>query len=349
MNRDHGQIFAGSRRRVRTDAAHRSTRRKLLLALGAAVLASPLTPHAQPQTKTLRLGWLSPGSATSQAAILDVLRGGLREIGYVEGKNLVIETRWADGNMERVPQLAKELAAIKVAVIVTVFTPTAIAAKQAVSDVPIVFTLVADPTLGGLVKDVAHPGGNVTGIASVNVELAPKRLEILREVLPSITRVAFFYRGDGVSDKGKLEATTQAARKMGVQLLPFDTQRVSYPEAFKSAAATGATAAIVTFNTFSFDSRREIVDLASKHRIATIYEMPTFAYDGGLMSYAVNQSAQVGRAAAYIDKIFKGAKPGDLPIEQPATLELVVNAKQAKALGIKFPKAITMRADKVIE
>ena len=312
-------------------------------------LLLPALAAAQGSTKTLRIGWLSPGSAASQSAILDVLRGGLRDIGYVEGKNLVIETRWADGNIERVPQLAKELAAIKVAVIVTVFTPTAIAAKQAVNDVPIVFTLVADPTLGGLVKDLAHPGGNVTGIASVNVELAPKRLQILREVLPTVTRVAFFYRGDGVSDRGKLEATTQASRKLGVQLLPFDTQRGSYAEAFKSAAAAGATAAIVAFNTFSFDSRREVVDLAAKHRIATMYEMPTFVNDGGLMSYAVSQSAQVGRAAAYIDKIFKGAKPGDLPIEQPATLELVINAKQAKALGIKFPKAITMRADRVVE
>ena len=326
-----------------------NNRRKLLIAIGAAALASPLTPHAQPQTKTLRIGWLSPGSAASQAAILDVLRGGLRDIGYVEGKNLVIETRWAEGNPERVPQLAKDLAALKVAVIVTVFTPTAIAAKQAVSDVPIVFTLVADPTLGGLVKNLAHPGGNVTGIASVNVELAPKRLEILREVLPAVTHVAVFYRGDGLSDKGKLEATTQAARKLGVQLLPVDTQRTSYTEAFKSAAAAGAKAAIVLFNSFSVDNRREIVDLASKYRMATIYENPAFVYDGGLMSYAVSQSAQVGRAALFIDKIFKGAKPGDLPVEQPATLELVINAKQAKALGIKFPKEIMMRADKVIE
>jgi putative ABC transport system substrate-binding protein len=317
--------------------------------LFCALLLLPALTAAQDGAKTLRIGWLSPGSAASQTVLLDVLRWGLREIGYVEGKNLVIETRWADGNLDRMPQLAKELAASKVAVIVTVFTATAIAAKRAVSDVPIVFTLVSDPLAAGLVQDLARPGGNVTGLASLNIELAPKRLEILHEILPAVTRYAFFYRSDQVTDRAKLEAATQASRKMGVQLLPVDLLKISYAEAFERAAAAGVKGASMVLNPSSFDNRRIIADLAAKHRIAAIYEMPVFVADGGLISYSVSQYAQIGRAAVYIDKIHKGAHPRDLPVEQAATLEMVINLKQAKALGIRIPTAIAMRADRLIE
>ena len=320
-------------------------RRKIIFALSASLLAP--WAHAQDATKTLHIGWLAPGTAASQTAILDVLRKGLRDIGYVEGKNLVIETRWGDGSFDRVPQLAKELAALKVVAIVTAFTATAIAAKQAVTDVPIIFTLVGDPA--ALVQNLAHPGGNVTGITGNNVLLAPKRLEILREVLPGVTRVAFIYRGDALVDRSKLDETMKAARKLGAKITPVDTQQISYTEAFKRAATAHAKAAIVVQNTYSFDARREITGLAAKHRIAAMYEMPVFVADGGLISYSVSLYAQVGRVAAYVEKIFKGAKAGDLPVEQSATLELAINLKVAKALGIKLPKVITMRADTVIE
>ena len=312
-------------------------------------LLLPAMAVAQDSTKTLRVGWLSPGSAETQTVLLDVLRAGLRDVGYVEGRNLVIEKRWADGKPERVPQLAKELAAAKVVAIVTVFTATAVAAKQSVSDVPIVFTMVSDPVYAGLVKDLARPGGNVTGLASLNIELAPKRLELLHELLPAVKKVAFLYSSGLQTDRGKLEATMQAAGKVGVQVLPVDVQRVAFPEAFKSAAAAGAKAAIVVLNGSSFDARREIVALAAKHRIPAIYETPPFVSDGGLLSYSVSQYAQIGRAAVYVDKIYKGAKAGDLPVEQAATLEMVVNVKRAKELGIKMPDSIMLRATRVID
>ncbi len=320
--------------------------------LGRLLLAALLLPAvaiAQDAAKTLRVGWLSPGSAETQTVLLDVLRAGLRDVGYVEGRNLVIEKRWADGKPERVPQLAKELSAAKVVAIVTVFTATAVAAKQAVSDVPIIFTMVSDPVYAGLVKDLARPGGNVTGLASLNIELAPKRLEILHEILPAVKKVAFFYRSNLETDRGKLEATQQAAGKMGVQILPVDVQRVAFPEAFKGAAAAGAKAAIVVLNGFSFDARREIVALAAKHRLPAIYETPPFVTEGGLISYSVSQYAQIGRAAVYVDKLYKGARAGDLPVEQAATLEMIVNVKHAKELGIKMPESIMLRATRVID
>ena len=312
-------------------------------------LLLPTVAMAQDTAKTLRVGWLSPGSAESQTVLLDVLRAGLRDVGYVEGRNLVIEKRWAEGKPEQVPQLAKELAAAKVVAIVTVFTATAVAAKQAVSDVPVIFTMVSDPVHAGLLKDLARPAGNVTGFASLNIELAPKRLEILHEILPAVKKVAFFYRSGLETDRGKLEATMQAAGKVGVQVVPVDVQRVAFPEAFKGAAASGAKAAIVVLNGFSFDARREIVALAAKHRLPAIYEAPPFVIEGGLLSYSVSQYAQIGRAAVYVDKLYKGAKVGDLPVEQAATLEMVVNVKQARELGIKMPESIMLRATRVIE
>ncbi len=325
------------------------TLREILVRFVFCALLLPAMAVAQDSAKTLRVGWLSPGSVESQTVLLDVLRAGLRDVGYVEGKNLVIEKRWADGKPERLPQLAKELAAAKVVAIVTVFTATAVEAKQAVSDVPILFTMVSDPVHAGLVKDLARPGGNVTGFASLNIQLAPKRLEILHEILPAAKKVAFFYSSGLETDRGKLEATVQAAGKMGLQVVPVDVQRVAFAEAFKAAAASGAKAAIVVLNGSSFDARREIVGLAAKHRMPAIYEAPPFVTEGGFLSYSVSQYAQIGRAAVYLDKLSKGAKVGDLPVEQAATLEMVINVTHAKELGIRVPESIMLRATRVIE
>lgn len=344
-------------------------RRNLLRALGAGALAHVLTHvlanapayafnayaqsgtggSANPLERTLRIGWLAPGTAASQTVLLNVLRSGLRDIGYVEGNNLVIEARWADGNSERVPQLARELAARKVAAIVTVFTATAAAAKQVVSDVPVIFTLVSDPVFAGLVKSLGRPEGNITGLASLNIELAAKRLEILNEIVPAAKRIAFFYRSDLPTDRGKLEATQQGARILGVQLLPIDLHRSTAAAAFKQAAASGAKAAMVVLNSSSFDNRHEIVSLAAKYRLATIYETPVLVDDGGLVSYSVSQYAQIGRAAYYLDKLHKGAKVRELPVEQAAVLEFAINQKTAKALGLKFPYIVLLRVTKVIE
>lgn len=331
-------------------------RRNMLLALSAGTLGNLLShamrAHAQPPAppgKLLRIGWLSPGTAASQTVLLDVLRSGLRDLGYVEGKNLVIEARWADGNLERVPQLAQELAAGKVAAIVTVFTATAVAAHQAVRDVPIIFTLVSDPVLAGLVKSLARPESNTTGLASLNIELAAKRLEILHEIVPAAKRIAFFYRSDLPTDRSKLEATQQGARIIGVEILPHDLLRSTPAEAFKRAAAAGAKAAIVVLNGPNFDNRRDIVRLAVQHRLPAIYEMPVFVDDGGLVSYSVSQYAQIGRAAYYLDRLHKGTRVGELPVEQALTLEFAINQQAAKAIGIKFPYIVMLRVTKVIE
>ena len=336
-------------------------RRKLIAALGAGALTHALThavdAHAQasanlsanPLARTLRIGWLAPGTAASQTVLFDVLRNGLRDIGYVEGKNLVIEARWADGNNERLPQLAQELAAAKVAAIVTVFTATAVAAHQAVRDVPIIFTLVSDPVAAGLVKSLARPERNATGLASLNIELAAKRLEILSEIVPAAKRIAFFYRSDLPTDRSKLEATQQGARILGVTILPHDLLRSTPAEAFKRAATAGAKAAIVVLNGPNFDNRSDIVRLAVQHRLPAIYEMPVFVDDGGLVSYSVSQYAQIGRAAYYLDRLHKGTRVGELPVEQALTLEFAVNQKTAKAIGIKFPNIVMLRATKVIE
>ena len=280
--------------------------------------------------------------------LVEQLRHGLRDLGYVEGKTFVIEPRFAEGNLDRLPALAQELAALKPDAIVTAFGPTAIAMKKTVSDVPVVFTLVGAPKDLGVVQDLARPGGNITGLSSINIDLAQKRLELLRELIPKATRVGFIYSAKNVVDRAKLDQANKAAARFGIEVIPIATERAQYTEAFERASKAGVHAAAVTFNPDTFDARREIVGLAEKQKLPIVYEMRAFVDDGGLLSYSVNQYAQIRRAALYVDKIAKGAKPGDLPVEQPAMLETVVNLRAAKTIGVAVPDTFLLRADSVI-
>lgn len=324
-------------------------KRRAFVTLAGIAAVLPVVSHAQPRpTKELRVGWLSPGRRTGQMALVDQLRKGFRDLGYVEGKNLVIEARFAEGDPKRLPELARELGALKPHAIVSAFSPAALALRSAVTDVPIVFTLSGAPKELGIVDNLARPGGNITGLSSVNVDLAQKRLELLRELVPKATRVGFIYRASNVVDRAKLDQAQKAAALLSVEMIPFDTQGTRYAEAFEHVMKAGAHASALTFNPDSFDLRGEIVQLAQKTKLPVVYEMRAFVDDGGLISYAVNQYAQITRAAAYVDKIAKGARPGDLPVEQPATIETVLNLKTAKAIGIAVPSTVLARADTLI-
>jgi putative ABC transport system substrate-binding protein len=323
--------------------------RRDFLVLATLAACWPALSRAQAAgSRRLRVGWLSPGTRNGQLALVEQLRKGFRQLGYIEGKNLVIEARFGDGDADRLSAQAQELAALKPDAIVTAFTPGVLAAKKAASDIPIVFTLVGAPKDFGIVPDLARPGGNVTGLSSVNIDLAQKRLELLRELIPKAKRVAFLHSAKNAVDRAKLAQARKAAEHFGIEMVPIEAERGQYPDAFSRAIKTGVHAASLTFNPDTFDVRQEIVQLAEKHKLAVIYEMRAFVDDGGLLSYSVNQYAQITRAALYVDKIAKGAKPGDLPVEQPTTLETVVNLRAAKAIGISVPDSFLLRADSVI-
>jgi len=324
-------------------------RRREFFAFAAAGALWAAASHGQPAPGTrLRIGWLSPGRRTGQMVLVEQLRKGFRELGYLEGKNLTIEARFAEGNIKLLPALAQELARLKPDAIVTAFGPTAMAVKRVVSDIPVVFTLVGAPKELGVVDDLARPGGNITGLSSVNIDLAQKRLEVLRDLVPNARRVAFIYEAGNVVDRAKLEQARKAGALLSIDVIPIDTQGTLYADAFGRAAKLGVHAAAVTFNPDSFDLRREIVELAEKARLPVVYEMRAFVDDGGLISYSVNQYAQITRAASYVDKIVRGVKPGDLPVEQPAVIETIVNLRAAKAIGIAVPPSVSLRADTLI-
>jgi putative ABC transport system substrate-binding protein len=324
-------------------------RRRDFLAFAILGALLPAVSRAQqPSGKRLRVGWLSPGRRSGQLVLVDQLRKGFRDLGYVEGKNLVIEARFAEGNLERLPALAQELAKLKPDAIVTAFGPTAMAVRKAVSDVPVVFTLVGAPKELGVVDDLARPGGNITGLSSVNIDLAQKRLEVLRDLVPNAKRVGFIYKATNVVDRAKLDQAQKAGAHLSIDVIPIDTGGTRYADAFDRAVKLAVHAVAVTFNPDSFDLRREIVQLAEKARMPAVYEMRAFVDDGGLISYSVNQYAQITRAASYVDKIVRGAKPGDLPVEQPAVIETIVNLRAAKAIGITVPPSVSLRADTLI-
>jgi len=284
----------------------------------------------------------------------EAFRQGLRDLGYVEGRNVVIEYRDAEGKLERLPALAAELVALKVDVIVTGGgTPTALAAKQATRTVPIVFIAVGDPVTSGLVTSLARPGGNVTGLTSLAPELVGKWLELLTQAVPGVSRVAFLWQPGVIgerTEKDMLKAADVAARALGVRLQfveargPADIDR-----AFSDMTRTRAGALTVLPYAMFNSERRRLVDLAAKNRLPTVYSFREYVDAGGLMAYGPNLADLIRRAATYVDKILKGAKPADLPVEQPTKFELVINLKTAKALGLTIPPSLLGRADEVIQ
>jgi putative ABC transport system substrate-binding protein len=315
------------------------------------LIAAPLIVHAQSAGSVQRIGYLSPGSSTDQsdpASGVSALRQGLRELGYVEGQNLVIESRYSDGDANRLSALALELVRAKVAVIVT-WGPGIQPAKRATKTVPIVMASTMDAVGAGHVDSLVRPGGNVTGLTMISTELMGKRFELLKQALPSLTRVALLGIGGPGTDL-VVGAAQTAAKTLAIRL---QVLRVSSPADFNAAFARmteeRAGALYVVENPPLTVHLDRILELARMHRLPTMFGQPRFAEAGALIAYGPSLRDMNRRAAAYVDRILKGAKPGDLPVEQPTKFDLVVNLKIAKTLGITIPSSIVARADQVIE
>ena len=348
MNRKTGHVNAVLRRRFGADDARRATRRKLLIALAAAALA-PTALRAQPSGKIHRIGYLGPTTAAGAVTRIAALRAGLRESGYVEGKNLVIEFRWAGDNYELLPKLAAELVRLKMDVIVTHGTPGVRAAKQATSTIPIVMATAGDAVLTGLVANIARPEGNITGLTFFNPELAAKRLEVLKDTFPRIKRIAVLQNPDNPAMGPVLKEMEQTAKSLKLELLQVGARVPEDIEnAFAAMAAKRAEAVVAVEDAMLNGNIRKIADLAAKHKLPAI-GLPELAEAGALMAYGVDLVQMFRRAAHFVDKILKGTKLTDLPVERASKFELIVNLKTAKALGIKIPNSILVRADKVIE
>ena len=330
-------------------------RRKFIRVLALGLFAEPLTAGAQETRKIPRVGYLITASLDSPEArtMLDAFRQGLRERGYVEGRNIVIEIRPADGSVERFLNLAAELVALKVDVILAGSSPAARAAQQATHTIPIVVPIMGDPVEDGLVASLAKPGGNVTGTAFLGPTLVPKRLQLLKEVLPRASRVATLYHQGAYSERMMSEMLKEAqteARTLGLQLEIVTVQGShELNGAFSEITKEGADALLVFPSTIFFNERTRIVELAAKRRLPSIYFAQEFVQVGGVMSYGASVNDLIRRSATYVDKILKGAKPADLPVEQPTRFELVINLKAAKELGLTIPQSLLLRADEVIQ
>ena len=331
------------------------SRLEVIVTLALGLLAAPLDAEAQPAAKVPRIGWLLTGSLESPETqvLLDALRQGLRERGYVEGRNILIEYRAADGKIERFPGLATELARLKVDLILAPNTPAARAVQQATTTIPIVVPVMGDPVGDGLVASLARPGGNITGLTYLGPELVPKRLELLKQALPKVSRVAALWHpgafGEGTT-RNMVKATEAAARTLGVQLQLVEVRGpADLDRAFSTMIRERADAFIVFPSGMLFAERRRIEDLAAKHRLPSMSMAREFVELGGLIAYGASITDLYRRSATYVDKILKGAKPADLPVEQPTTFELVINLKTAKALGLTIAPSVLLRADRVIE
>src|SRR6266508_2949145 len=307
--------------------------------------------QAQPQAKIPRIGYVSgTGDATNQGPYVEALRQGLRDLGYVEGKNIVIEYRGAEGKSERMPILVTELVELKVDVLVLTIGAI-LAAKQATKTIPIVMVTQVDPVATGLVDSLARPGGNITGLATLQRDLSGKRLELLTEVVPRLSRVGILRDAEGPVSSIGLKDYEAAARALKIRTQSLDV-RGPNPDlagAFREAVKGRVNAVVTITNNPLFRNSKRITDLALKNRLPSMYEGSTWVDAGGLMSYSANDLELFHRAATYVDKILKGAKPADLPIEQPTKLEFVINLKTANALGLTIPQSVLLRADRVIE
>jgi putative tryptophan/tyrosine transport system substrate-binding protein len=327
-------------------------RRAFLTALSGTLAALPFTAEAQQAGKVPRIGFLVAASASDSAfeRWIEAFRQGLRDLGYVEGRNIVIEYRYADERYERLPALAAELVRLKVDVIVSHGTPGPLAAKQATSAIPIVTTTAGDPVAAGLVASLARPGGNVTGLSFMAPEMGGKRLQLLKEILPGLSRVAVLWNAANPYASLVVREMEIAATTLGVQLQSLVLRGPDDFAGALAAAATGRAGALTVVEDPLMTTRRsQIVDFAAKSRLPAIYGPKEFVDAGGLMSYGVNAADMYRRAATYVDKILKGAKPADLPIEQPTKFDLVINLKTAKALGLTIPPSLLGRADEVIQ
>ena len=323
-------------------------RREFIALLGGAAAALPLAAAAQP--KIPRIGFMGNSTAALEANLLDAFRDGLRELGYEEGRNIVIEYRWANGKYDHFPVLVAELIAAKVDAIVTAGTPAALAVKNATTTVPLVMVAVGDPIGTGLVPSLARPGGDLTGLSSVAPDLEGKRLQLLREVTPALSHVAMFINSLNPFHISSMEQARAAAQAMGIKLRLYDIRKSEdLDDAFAAIRKERPDALLILADRVFLHNRGRIVDFANEQRLPNVNAYKELVEVGGLMSYGPSYVDLHKRAATYVDKILKGAAPADLPVEQPTVFELLVNLKTAKALGLTLPPSLLARADEVIE
>ena len=315
-----------------------------------ALVAAPLAALAQPAEKMFRVGFLGNSTAALEANLVGPFREGLRDLGYVEGRNVLIEYRWAEGKYERLPALIGELVALKVEVIVTAGTPAPLAVKKATTSVPLVMVAVGDPVGTGIVPSLSQPGGNITGLTSISPELDGKRLELLREVIPGISHVAVLWNAASPLQVVAEKQTQFAAQALRMKVLSMGVQtKEDIEDAFAAIVRERPGALLVLADRLFLHHRARIMDFAMRHRLPGVYAYRELVEHGGLMSFGPNYADMHRRAAYFVDRILKGAKPAELPVERPATFELVVNLKTAKALQLTIPQSVLLRATEVID
>jgi putative ABC transport system substrate-binding protein len=321
-----------------------------LLTLCALLYALCSSAEAQQSKKVPRIGMLTASSASSQKSRLDDFRSGLRELGYVEGQNILIEYRYANGKLDQLPALAAELVGLKVELIVTAGNEAVQAAKNTTGTLPIVMAFSGDPVAAGFVASLSRPGGNITGLSRINVELTVKQLELLKETIPRVVLVAVLFNPEGRVPELALKDAKAAATPLGLKLQTLQVRAANDLEiAFRSAASERANALLVLPGGFLGFHRKRIADLAAKGRLPSMFGRLEAVDDGGLMSYGATSLNEFRRAATFVDKIINGVKPEDLPIEQPTKFELVINLKTAKQIGLTIPPNVLARADRVIK
>jgi putative ABC transport system substrate-binding protein len=325
-------------------------RREFITLLGGTAAAWPLATRAQMQRKMARIGYLGAGIRNVIPNPRDAFLQGLRDLGYVEGQNFLLVDRYAEGQQERLPELAVELVRLELDIIVAPTSGSAKAAKDATRTIPIVMAGSGDPVGLGLVASLARPGGNVTGPSMMNTEIVGKRMQLLKEVVPGLVRVAVLANSVNPIHAIFWRETEPAARELGLELQPVEARVPEHFEAAFAAATAGKAGALIAFDdALTYNYRTRVVALAAASRLPALYGYREFPDEGGLMSYGANLLSHYRHAAGYVDKILRGAKPGDIPVEQPTKFDLIVNLKAAKALGIQLPPTLLARADEVIE
>ena len=321
----------------------------LCILLTVLVLAA-LPLWAQQSKKIPRVGWLSGGDSNSSRSQVEGFRQGLRELGYVEGQNILLDYRWAEGKSDRYRALIGELVHLGADVIVTWGTQATLAAKQATHTIPIVAGGAGDLIGAGLVASLARPGGNVTGLTNIDPDLSAKRLQLLRETFPKVARVAVLYHGGPGGDQEELSETQTAARVLRIQIQPLQVKEPSqFRNGYAAMTKERAEALVILHGSFTAFHRKELIELAFKHRLPTMCASSIWSTDGGLLSYSRDRQDQSRRVAIYIDRILKGTSPAELPVEQPTKFELVINLKTAKQIGVTIPPNVLARADRVIK
>jgi putative ABC transport system substrate-binding protein len=324
-------------------------RREFFGLVGSAAVTWPLTARAQQPTKLPAIGFLGGQTPKAQSQWVAAFVQRLRELGWFEGRNVVIEYRWAEGRMERSAEIAAEIVRLKVDVIVTAGTTTVVAAKQATSTIPIVFAAAGDPVGTGLVGSLSRPGGNITGLSNQATDLAGKQVELLRDVVPDLRRLAILANAGAPNALLEITEVQAAARRLGIEVITFEIRRAEDIAAAFEALGSRADALYVVIDPLINTNRIRINTLALSARLPTIHGFREYVEAGGLMSYGPSFSDLYRRAGDYVDKILRGAKPADLPVEQPTKFELIINLKTAKALGLNLPSSLLLRADEVIE